>query len=156
MEKCKWELIETLKNSNSYESKVLTEVLESLAHGESLDESVIMNGVLGYFDKMQSNCDSIAQGQLSILSTVCMFQPNLARELFERPMQALYYLGLESMDDIKRYLEWFIIYDEPYLGRGSDESYMWLNGFLANGTDVIQQAFINMYEKEYNDGGVKS
>ena len=102
------DLIVTLKESNSAESKALAGVIESLVRGEYVDEHSIRSAVLGYFDKMQSNCDSVAQGQISISSTICFFRPNLAADLFERPLQCLYYLGVEQMEDINRYLVWFL------------------------------------------------
>ena len=140
----------TLRESNSIESKALVEAIESLSSGEFIDDYSVKSAVFGYFDKMQSNCDSVAQGQISILSTVCFFRPHLAAELFEKPLQSLYYLGAERIEEINKYLVWFSKFDEPYLGRGSDESYDWLRMFIKSGNEVIRVAFKRMYEKEDN------
>lgn len=147
----KRDLMRTLKESNSVESKVLVEAIQSLSRNEFIEDSSVKDAAFCYFDKMQSNCDSVAQGQISILSTICFFRPHLASELFEKPLQSLYYLGAERIEDINKYLVWFSNFDEPYLGRGPDESYDWLRIFIESGDEVIKVAFKKMYEKEDND-----
>jgi len=54
--------------------------------------------------RMQSNCNSVAQGLLTMIAGICVHRPHLAPEFLPDALQSLYYLGIEDLEGIKKYL----------------------------------------------------
>lgn len=129
----------------------LLKVLNDLDLDTEIDDATIIETYFEYNRTMESNCDSVAQGLLAILATICSHRPHLAKELLTAPLQSLYYLGIEDLEDVKRYLSWFVSFDEPYLGKAPEFAYTWLNEFMKNNDKIIVEAFRKMYLEEDNE-----
>lgn len=100
--------------------------------------------------RMQSNCDSVAQGLLTIIAGLCAHRPNLAPEFLPDALQSLYYLGIEDLDGIFKYIKWLIEYDQPYHGRATQSGYDYLRSLLQQ-DELLIEAFRMMYSHEDNE-----
>ncbi len=129
----------------------LSVIIRNLRDDCDVRDEEILNAFFSFQKSMQTNCDSAAQGLFSLVSVLCYFKPQLSKELLAEPLRALYYLGIESLEEIKKYIEQFITLDEPYMGKATKEGYDWLQDIL-NGHDVIIiEAFQYMYDAEENE-----
>ncbi len=129
----------------------LLNLIEDLESQENINDQIVLDTFVEFNSTMQSNCDSVAQGLLACVISICVYKPHLEVELLVAPLQALYYLGIEDLDDLKHYLKWFITYQDPYLGRAPDKAYEWFGDFLKDNDQVIIEAFRKMYFKEDNE-----
>jgi hypothetical protein len=101
-------------------------------------------------NRMQSNCDSVAQGLFTSIADICAHRPHLASDILPDALQPLYHLGIEDLEGIKKYIRWLVDFDEPYHGRPTPSGYRYLRE-LTEQDQVIIDAFRSMYSKEKND-----
>lgn len=100
---------------------------------------------------MQSNCDSVAQRRFAVIASLCAHRNHLVAELLPDAMEPLYYLGVEDMEEIVKYLTWLATYDKAYLGRPTTSGKNYLLT-LADSPGILRDAFRQMYEQqEYRD-----
>ncbi len=64
------------------------------------------------------------------------------------PIRSLFYLGIETMEEIKKYISWLVDFDKPYLGRSTREAHEWLGNFSNTGDQAILEAFKAMISTE--------
>ena len=149
------ELYRTLKElgdryDSNYGSDLLS-VIKRLERNEEIEDEIILVTFLSFSKTIHSNCDAVAQVLLSCFSLICYYKPYLATELMVEPLRPLYYLGIESMAEIKNYMRWFTSYQEPYMGKAPQEAYNWLNEFIDKNDVIIVKAFQKMYLAEDNE-----
>lgn len=148
-------LYETLKNTGKRYSPAhgvnMLGLIRKLESGKEVTDELVLNVFKEFENTVQSSADSVAQGLFSCAAILCVHKPNLAVNLLAVPLRALYYLGIESFEEIKQYIKWFVSYDSPYMGKGPDASYEWLYQRLQNDDKIFVEAFRLMYEREEND-----
>lgn len=128
--------------------KKICEQLE--AGNTSVTDDEVRDAYRAMASRMQSNCDSVAQGLLTIIAGLCAHRPNLASEFLPDALQSLYYLGIEDLEGIKKYIKWLIEYDQPYHGRATQSGYNFLRGLFQQDKLLIE-AFRVMYSREDNE-----
>lgn len=126
----------------------ICEQLEADA-GSRLTDAAVLDAYADLRGRMQSNCDAVAQGLFTIVAGICAHRPHLALELLPDPLRSLYYLDIEDLEGIKRYLLWLVNYDQPYLGRATESGYRYLRE-LAGQDSLLIEAFRVMFSREDN------
>lgn len=96
---------------------------------------------------MQSNSDSVAQGRFVVIASLCAHRNHLTAELLPDAMEPLYYLDVEDMEEIVKYLTWLASYDKAYLGRPTTSGRDYLLT-LADSPGILRDAFRRMYERQ--------
>ena len=129
--------------------KELCEKLEAQS-GSMPADSEILVAYSNLKSRMQSNCDSVAQGLLTSVSDICAYRPHLASDILPDALQPLYHLGIEDLEGVKNYIRWLVDYDEPYHGRPTQSGCRYLRELIEQ-DQVIIDAFRSMFSKEEND-----
>jgi hypothetical protein len=128
----------------------ILKIIKSLEENKIVDDDNVIIEYKKFCEKLQSNCNSVCQGTLTCAASICMYRNHLSIYLLQKPMQSLYYLGVENFDDITNYIDWFIDFPDPYLGRPEAKAYEWLKTLRLQ-RDVITESFRLMYHEEDND-----
>ena len=126
-------------------------LIKNLENDCDVSDEEVLKAFFSFQNSMQTNCDSAAQGLFSCVSVLCYYKPHLSKVLLAEPLRALYYLGIESLEDIKKYIKWFITFEEPYIGRATAEGYDWLQELMNDKDEIIIEAFKQMYDAEDNE-----
>ena len=98
---------------------------------------------------LQTNCEAAAEGLFVVAANICAHRPQLAEELLAEAIRPLYYLGIEDLPSIKRFVEWIIRAEDLYLGLPTDNGRGYLTSLLGS-DDTVVAAFRKMYETEDN------
>jgi hypothetical protein len=93
----------------------------------SVSDSEIIQGIVSYNERLQTNCDSAARGLFAAVSPFIVARPHLLSELLKYPLRPLYYLGIDTADGI---IDW--LHD---LCKKPVDGTLWWGG-LAPTTDV--------------------
>ncbi|MEM9017507.1 MAG: hypothetical protein AAGC68_10875 [Verrucomicrobiota bacterium] len=102
-------------------------------------------------NRMQSNCDSVAQGLLVVIVSLCASRNHLTAEFLPDAMEALYSLAIEEYAGFERYFNWLADYDDAYLGKPTPSGRTYLLN-IASSEETIREAFEVMYRKQDRDG----
>lgn len=86
------------------------------AQEKQIDDAVIVQTYFDLQSRMQSNCDSVAQGLLAVMASLCAERRHLTKELLPSAIEPIYALGLERLEDFSAYLVNLTQLKDPYLG----------------------------------------
>jgi len=128
--------------------KALCQRMES--DGAGVSDAEAMAAYKAATSGWQTNCDAAAQGLFMLVSRMCALKPQLESQLLPDAIRPLYYLGVEDLPTIKKYLTWLVEYQTPYIERTTNHGYDYLR-MLAGRDDTLIEAFRAMYEMEDND-----
>jgi hypothetical protein len=87
------------------------------AEEEVIDDSEIRDTYFSLEGRMQSNCDSVAQGLLVVMASLCAKRRGLTPKLLPSAIAPVYALGFERYEQFAHYLRWLADFNSPYLGR---------------------------------------
>ena len=123
-------------------------LMSRLEDGEALiEDSEVMETYFALEKRMQSNCDSVAQGLLVVMASLCSKKRHLTEKLFPSALAPVYALGFESYDDLSSYLSCLASNDEPYLGtptRSGQAYLMELSSSKKLVRDAINTVWLSM------------
>lgn len=127
------------------------ELMRRLDEGESsTSDSEVRDTFQNLAQRVQSNCDSVAQGLLVVIASLCANRRHLTPELLPDGLEPLYFLAIEDYSGFAHYLRWLADYDEPYLGTPTPSGREYLIE-LSESEEMIRNAFEIMFQKQDND-----
>ncbi len=92
-------------------------MINQLEHDDgSIDDSDIVQTYFNLEQRMQSNCDSVAQGLMVVMASICAARRHLTNKLFPSAIEPVYALGFERFEDFSAYLVNLAHLSSPYLG----------------------------------------
>lgn len=83
---------------------------------EAIEDSEIIETYFSLEKRIQSNCDSVAQGLLVVMASLCAHRRDLTPKLLPSAIAPVYALGFERYEEFAHYLRWLANYNYPYLG----------------------------------------
>ena len=124
------------------------ELMHRLDAGDaSISDEEIRTAYRDLATRMQSNCDSVAQGLLVVISSLCANRKHLTAEFLPDAMEPLYFLAIEDYSGFAHYFKWLADYDDAYLGKPTPSGKTYLLS-LASSEDAIREAFEVMFRKQ--------
>lgn len=127
------------------------ELMHRLDAGDaSINDDEIREAYRNLARRMQSNCDSVAQGLLVVISSLCANRTHLTAEFLPDAMEPLYFLAIEDYAGFAHYFKWLADYDDSYLGKPTPSGRVYLLS-LANSEDTIREAFEVMFRTQHNN-----
>lgn len=130
------------------------QLMNRLEAGDSaIEDEEIREAYGALASTLQSNCDSVAQGLLVVIASLCANRQHLTAELLPDAMDPLYGLAIENYDVLAGYFKWLADHDTPYLGTPTPSGRDYLL-HLSDSEETLRAAFEVMYRKQQEEWGV--
>jgi len=129
---------------------VVFRLMRRLNEGESnITDDEIREAYQNLARRMQSNCDSVAQGLLVVIASLCANRRHLTSEFLPDAIEPLYFLAIEDYAGFAHYFKWLASHDNPYLGIPTPSGRSYLIE-LSESETTIRRAFEIMFRKQDN------
>ena len=119
------------------------------ANHDSVSDESIRQTYFNLESALQSNCDAVASGLLSVVGAICVHAEHLTCELLPSAIQPIYYLGIEDLAGIQAYIRGVAKQADSYLDLHTEVGSQFLIRISSN-EELIVTAFQSMYDLEDN------
>lgn len=109
------------------------------------DEEIVLNVRLFI---PSYNCNAAAMGYFSIIPSISLQKPQLKEELIKIALLPLYYEGLETYEQMRKWIEWYAK-QEDYYAAGKEEKEWLLEEFKNK--ELIESLLNEIIKKEYEE-----
>lgn|GEM_PF-5867177 len=117
---------------------------------EVIEDSEIIDTYFSLERRIQSNCDSVAQGLLVVMASLCAHRRFLTAKLFPSAIAPVYALGFERYESFAHYLRCLAEEDRPYLGPPTRSGRSYLLE-LSTSEALIRDAISNVWQSMRRD-----